>query len=43
MNTPKTVVKMILKSGLTHFRYKVMNSLFGILPIRFLQSDPNEF
>lgn len=43
MDTPKTVVKMKLRSGLTHFRDKVMNSWFGILPIRFLQMDPKEF
>lgn len=35
MVTQKTVVKMKLKSGLTHFRDKVMNSWFEIMPIRF--------
>ena len=43
MDSLKPVVKMKLRSGLTDFRDKVMNSWFGILPIRFLQMDPKEF
>ena len=43
MVTQKTVVKMILKIGLTHFNFKEMNWEFKVLPIRIFISDPKEF